>query len=314
MHQPATISPTERNFGNYLKLYFKGVAMGTADLIPGVSGGTMALILGIYEDLITSLKKLSERAVISKAVRLNLKGVLSATDWRFLATLGLGILTAILSLSRGIGWLLTSYQEFVFSFFFGLILASVYLVSRRVGSWDTRTYLSLVFGATFAFFIVGITPAATPEGLWFIVFSGAVAVCALVLPGISGAFILVLLGKYEVVLHALKEADVAIIFSFVVGAAAGLISFVRVLSWLLRNYHDVTLALLCGFMFGGLRKVWPWQEAQGHGSTNVLPSLSLNGGQDLAVLWSIGLIVLGLIVVLLLERPGRASPSGEVGT
>ncbi|UCH26192.1 MAG: DUF368 domain-containing protein [Trueperaceae bacterium] len=288
--------------------------MGTADLIPGVSGGTMALILGIYEDLISSLRKMSERATISKAVRLRFKEVLSTIDWRFLAALGIGILSAILSLSRVISWLLSSHQEFVFSFFFGLILASVYLVSQRVKRWGVQTYLSLIVGSAVAFLIVGITPASTPTDLWFIVLSGAIAVCALVLPGISGAFILVLLGKYEFILHALKEADLAIIISFVIGAAAGLISFVRVLSWLLKNVHDVTLALLSGFMLGGLRKVWPWQEVQGHETSNVLPNLRLSGGQDLTTFWSIGLIALGLIIVFLLDRPGEAKPTGQANT
>lgn len=273
----------------------RGIAMGTADLIPGVSGGTMALILGIYQELIASLGSLTSRAFLGALLRLRLRRAFRLANGAFLSAVVIGIGTAVLALSRLIHVLLTSYPGHVHAFFFGLILASAGLVGRKVGRWVPTALIGAVVGAAGAFELVGLTPAATPDAAAFLVLSGALAICALMLPGISGAFILVLLGKYDTALAAVSQLDLAVLIPLGLGAVLGLLSFARVLAWLLRRAHDTTLAVLAGFMVGSLRKVWPFEGAAGH----VAWPWQASGAPLLLVL-----VVIGAVVVFGLERAG----------
>ena len=246
-------------FSRYIVLALKGCAMGMADVVPGVSGGTIAFISGIYEELLDSI-----RSVDATALRLLLRFRL-AEFWRhingrFLLPVLLGIAVAIFSLARLMTYLLTNHPIAIWSFFFGLIVASALLVARQIGRWDWRTVLAFAVGAAAAWWITVATPAETPDDWWFVMLSGAIAICAMILPGISGAFILLLLGKYQYIMHAVGEFDIPVIAVFVIGAAAGIISFSHLLSWLLKHWHDVTVAVLMGFMVGSLNKVWPWKE------------------------------------------------------
>ena len=246
-------------FSRYIILALKGCAMGMADVVPGVSGGTIAFISGIYEELLDSI-----RSVNATALKLLLKFRL-AEFWRhingrFLLPVLLGIAVAIFSLARLMTYLLVNHPIGIWSFFFGLIVASALLVARQVGRWDWRTVLAFVVGVVAAWWITVATPAETPNDWWFVMLSGAIAICAMILPGISGAFILLLLGKYQYIMHAVGEFDIPVIVVFVIGAAAGIISFSHLLSWLLKHWHDVTVAVLMGFMVGSLNKVWPWKE------------------------------------------------------
>ena len=246
-------------FSRYIVLALKGCAMGMADVVPGVSGGTIAFISGIYEELLDSI-----RSVDATALRLLLRFRL-AEFWRhingrFLLPVLLGIAVAIFSLARLMTYLLTNQPIAIWSFFFGLIVASALLVARQIGRWDWRTVLAFAVGAAAAWWITVATPAETPDDWWFVMLSGAIAICAMILPGISGAFILLLLGKYQYIMHAVGEFDIPVIAVFVIGAAAGIISFSHLLSWLLKHWHDVTVAVLMGFMVGSLNKVWPWKE------------------------------------------------------
>jgi putative membrane protein len=246
--------------------------MGSADVIPGVSGGTVALLVGIYEELIDGISALT-RPMLWRAIwQRHWQRAIALIPWRFLGTLGLGIGLAIVVLARVLEQLLEHYPVAIWSVFFGLIAASVVTVRKRVSRWHPPTYAMFALGTVIAFGLVGLTPAATPTGLWFLFLSGFIAVCALILPGISGAFILVLLGKYQLILAAVNQFDFAVIATVGLGAVSGLLSVARVLRWTLARYHDVTIALLCGFMLGSLRKVWPWQQLREDVLVNVLPT------------------------------------------
>lgn len=247
------------NFSQYIVLALKGCAMGMADVVPGVSGGTIAFISGIYEELLDSI-----RSVNATALTLLLK-LRFAEFWRhvngnFLLPVLLGIALAIFSLARLMTYLLTHHPIAIWSFFFGLIIASALLVARQIGRWDARTLLAFAAGVASAWWITVATPAETPNDWWFVMLSGAIAICAMILPGISGAFILLLLGKYQYIMQAVGDLNIPVIVIFVIGAAAGIISFSHLLSWLLKHWHDVTVAVLMGFMVGSLNKVWPWKE------------------------------------------------------
>ncbi len=247
------------NFSRYLLLALKGCAMGMADVVPGVSGGTIAFISGIYEELLDSI-----RSINTQALKLLLKGRFAELwrhiNGRFLLPVLTGIAIAIFSLARLMTYLLSNHPIAIWSFFFGLIIASALLVAQQIGHWNWKTLLSFAVGAVAAWWITVATPAETPDDWWFVMLSGAIAICAMILPGISGAFILLLLGKYQYIMQAVGDLNIPVMAVFIVGAAAGIISFSRLLSWLLKNWHDLTVAVLLGFMVGSLNKVWPWKE------------------------------------------------------
>jgi putative membrane protein len=280
--------------------------MGASDVVPGVSGGTMALILGIYEELILSIK-----AFDWDCLRLVLRGrfsqLLDKVPLGFLLPLGMGILTAIFTLARGLSWLLKEHPVAVWSFFFGLVLASAFVVGRRIEKWNWSTLLGIVLSAIAAYVLVGLVPINTPETLPFIYLCGAVAICAMILPGISGSFILVLLGKYQYVLDAVGRLDVVVLGVFTAGTATGILLFVRLLSWLLNKYHQMTMAGLTGLMIGSLRKIWPWKSmtelvTNDAGSGVALARNMLPHQMTAEVYVAIGLALLGGLAVVLLQR------------
>jgi len=245
---------------SYLILAIKGFLMGAANVLPGVSGGTMALILGIYEELIHAIRSFNAR-FLRLFVMLNIKEAISSLAWPFLLPVAVGVLAATLSLAQLLSWLLFTYPIMVWSFFFGLILSSVFSVGRVVKAWRISTFIAIGLGGVGAYFLFGMIPVATPEASWFLFLCGFLAICAMILPGISGAYILVLLGKYHFTLEAVNNRDIGTLFILTLGAAVGLLSFVRVLSWLLKRYHDLTMAVLIGLMLGSLRRIWPWKES-----------------------------------------------------
>lgn len=246
-------------FPRALLLALKGCAMGMADVVPGVSGGTIAFISGIYEELIDSIRSVDFEAVKLLA-KFRFADFWRHINGRFLLPVLLGIATAIFSLARLMTYLLTNHPIDIWSFFFGLIIASALLVARQVGKWDYKSITAFVVGAALAWWITVASPTETPNDWWFILLSGAIAICAMILPGISGAFILLLLGKYQYIMQAVGDFNIPVILIFVVGALAGIISFSHLLSWLLKHLHDITVAVLMGFMVGSLNKVWPWKE------------------------------------------------------
>ena len=306
-----------RSVADLFGLWWRGFAMGSADVVPGVSGGTMAFILGIYEELIDSIRGLTTPAFLSPLSKGKLAEAWGAGNLSFLVAVGVGILSAILTFARALEYALHNYPVYLWSFFFGLVIASAVVVSRRVKNWNPTLILAALVGTVAAFWLVGLVPAETPNTWWFLILSGAFAICAMILPGISGAFILLILGKYEYVLSAVKNFEIGTVALVAIGAFAGLLSFARVLSWLFHRYHDLTVALLIGLMVGPLRKIWPWKEvvreifdAQGELleqiTRNVVPALNSELGIALA------LMIIGFVVVLLLER--LAPPELEVGS
>ena len=294
-------------------LSLKGLCMGSADVIPGVSGGTIALITGIYEDLILALKSIDVNWV-KKILNLDLKGALAHVHVRFLLTLFVGIGTAIISLARLMNYLLHHHPVFTWSLFFGLIAASILVVSRRVRNWSGRTGISFVAGTIIAAYIVNLIPVATPDALWFIFLCGVIAICAMILPGISGAFILLILGKYEFITATLKNPflsqHLVIIVVFCLGCLIGLLSFSRLLSYVLNKFHRLTMAFLTGLMVGSMPKIWPWKELLEtkiiRGKTHVIwGSNMMPETINTEVLIALGLAILGFIIVLIIERLAR---------
>ena len=309
---------------NYLLLALKGCAMGMADVIPGVSGGTIAFISGIYTELIESIKKLGGPSLRLLAT-LRLREFWREINGNFLAAVFVGILVAVFSLARAMTYLLEHHPIEIWAFFFGLIVASALLVARDVTRWNAASVVSLLCGIAVAWWITVASPSQTPETWWFILLSGAIAICAMILPGISGAFILLLMGKYQFILNAVSSFDIGILALFATGAVAGLVSFSHVLSWLLRRYHDVTISLLMGFMVGSLNKVWPWKETlesyfDSHGAAhplverNVLPATFTElTGTEAQVGWAVALCACGFLLIWGIEYVGNriAAKKGE---
>jgi putative membrane protein len=298
-------------------LSLKGLCMGSADVIPGVSGGTIALITGIYEDLIGALKSI-DATMVKKALQFNLKEALSGVHIRFLLCLFMGIGIAIISLARLMNFLLNHYPVFTWSLFFGLIAASILVVSRKVTSWSPRTGISLVVGTVVAAFIVNLMPVSTPEALWFVLLCGIIAICAMILPGISGAFILLILGKYEFITATLKNPflaqNLAIIAVFCLGCLIGLLSFSRLLNFLLAHFRQNTMAFLTGLMVGSMPKIWPWKEILGTrivgGKSHILWGANIMPETVSAeVLLALVLAITGFMAVLIIERLARVRES-----
>ena len=294
----------KRQLKDYGLLLLKGMGMGAADVVPGVSGGTIAFISGIYGELIDSIKSIN-----ASSLKLLLTGKI-ASFWKainanFLLAIVTGIAISIFSLAKLITWLLVNEPVLVWSFFFGLILASTIFVARDIHKWDWKTYVSIIVGIVIAFYITIATPAETPTHLWFIFLCGAIAICAMILPGISGSFILVLLGKYFYIMEAVKTFNIPIMVVFICGAAIGIISFSRVLSFALHRFHDVTIAVLAGFMLGSLNKVWPWKETietyvDSHGVIKPLVESNIFPNQQIGP--AIALMVFGFLLVCVLEN------------
>lgn len=301
---------------NYLLLVLKGCAMGAADVVPGVSGGTIAFISGIYEELINSIKNIDLQA-LKLFFSGNFKAFWKKINGNFLLSVVLGIGISIFSLAKLMTWLLAHHPIYIWSFFFGLIIASSVLVSKEIKKWDIFTVIALLAGACIAYTITVLSPASTPETWWFIMLSGAIAICAMILPGISGAFILLLMGKYTFLMTAVSELKFGIIITFVIGAVIGIVSFSHLLSWLLKNFHSLTVALLTGFMVGSLNKVWPWKEAietyvDNHGvsqvlvENNVLPAKYESLTQSDPLLWqAILMCVIGFTLIYSIETIAR---------
>lgn len=288
-----------------LGLFAKGFCMGASDVVPGVSGGTMALILGIYEKLIQSIKAF-DGALLRLVLQGRFRQALKAAPLAFIIPLGTGILTAIFTLAKGLSWLLENQPVAIWSFFFGLVMASAIMVGRRIDEWKLFTYFSLFISAAGAYVLVALVPVNTPETLPFIFLCGSIAICAMILPGISGSFILVLLGKYHFILDAVGRLDILVLSVFTAGTATGIMLFVRLLNWLLKRYYQITMAALTGLMIGSLRKIWPWKS---------MTTMALDGAENSAimvnilpqqlnieVLIALALALFGGIIVLLLQR------------
>ena len=298
-----------RTIKDYVVIGLKGMAMGAADVVPGVSGGTIAFISGIYEELLTSISNVNMRLL--KTLKSNgIKTAWKQVNGSFLLSLFVGVFVSILSLAKAIKWMLENEPILLWSFFFGLVLASVIYIAKQITKWNALTFVLLIVGACLAYYITTLNPLVSENSSpLFLFLAAALAICAMILPGISGAFILVLLGAYKPVLAAVNNRDfttVAIVFA---GAIAGLLTFSRVLKWLFTNFKNYTLAVLTGFIIGSLNKIWPWKETltwrvNSHGVKVPFNQQSVSpfSFEDNQLLYATLLAIVGFGLILLLEK------------
>jgi len=308
----------QRNLRAWAGLWLRGIAMGIAELVPGVSGGTIAFITGIYRELLATIRAYDHQWLV-----LLLRGQWRAA-WQqgnvgFVLVLLFGMASSLVSLAAVVQWLFVAHEILVWSFFFGLITASVIFIGHAVAPWNsTRSLLALlglVLGMTVSQ-VGGLPPA---DGAWLTLASGALAICAWILPGVSGSFILLILGQYQRVIRAISELDLGFLAVFSMGCVLGLLLFSRLLTWLLRHYYEATLALLCGVMAGSLQRLWPWQQVQSYYLDSEGGAVMLRGrpllpwhfedyyGDDALLLSAILAALAGMAVVLLLDRASRSS-------
>lgn len=301
----------QRRFIDYLIISLKGVAMGAADAVPGVSGGTIAFISGIYEELISTISNIN----LSLFKTLFQKGIVQFwkdLNGNFLVALLTGIVVSFVSFMKLAKYLLEHHPILIWSFFFGLIIASIYFVGKQITKWNIATIIALGIGAVLAYFISTLPSMENSDNEYFLFIAGAIAICAMILPGISGSFILIILGSYKTLSDAIHDVDIKKIILFITGAIIGLLSFSHVLKWLFKHYHNITLALLTGFIFGSLNKVWPWKEtlswytnSKGAELPLIQQSISpLNFNGDNHLIPSIVLMILGFLTILTLEKIG----------
>src|SRR5210317_800974 len=295
----------------YLSLFLKGMAMGAADVVPGVSGGTIAFITNIYETLIGNLSRFD-----AHALKLLFKGELKAL-WEhiggtFLAVLFAGIFTSVLSLASILGYALEHHPTAIWSFFFGLVFASIFIVGRNITHWGVPQILSFIIGTAIAYWVTTLPAVGGTEHPLYLILCGALAICAMILPGISGSFILLLLGAYATVLSAVSDRNLLIIAYVGIGAVAGLISFTKALKWIFEHYYSIAVALLSGFLLGSLNKLWPWKwvveyyiKHEGTPKEEYVPLITENLAPGADWTLTLPLAIAGALVVFCLEWAGK---------
>lgn len=291
----------ERKLKDYALLMLKGMGMGAADVVPGVSGGTIAFIVGIYDELINTIKSINLQS-FKLLFTFKFKEFWKAVNGNFLFSLFAGIAISVFSLAKLITYLLVAHPILVWAFFFGLVLASTWFVAKDIEGWNWKTVLSFIIGAVIAYYITVVTPAETPTNLLFIFLCGAIAICAMILPGISGSFILVLLGKYHYIMDAVKGLDLLILCVFGAGAFIGITSFSRVLSYVLKHFRNVTMAVLAGFMLGSLNKVWPWKTTEIEIINGTEFTIEHNSLPTQYLVEGVVLMIVGFMLVYVLEK------------
>ena len=294
-----------------LTTYFKGLAMGAADIVPGVSGGTIAFIAGIYDRLLGAINSIN----FSVLKTLKNEGVTAAwkqIDGAFLLALFLGMVTSIVLLSAPITYLLQNHPVLIWSFFFGLVLASIWLVGKQIKSYNVNNAILFLAGAILAYWITTLDVLQGSDNLIYIFFSATIAICAMILPGVSGAFILLVLGVYQIVINAIHDRDIKMLAVFGLGCAVGLLSFSRLLKWLLNNKRTQTLAVLTGFLLGSLNKIWPWKNKMGSAPIHIhsdgreewllQPVLPSNFEGDNQFIYALLLFFVGVALILVMSR------------
>lgn len=291
-------------------LVLKGFAMGLADIVPGVSGGTVAFITGIYDELLKSISSVNKE-FIQLLLSFKIKAAFEHLNIKFLAPLFLGIASAILLTSRLMHYLLQTHPTHTWGFFFGLIVASIIYIAKSVEKpWDFKKVTKILMGASIGYALVSLVPVQSENNYLNIFLSGSVAICAMILPGISGSFILLILGKYAFITGALKApfADNNLIFIliFCIGCLIGILSFSKLLNFLMNKYHQAMILILTGFMIGSLKKIWPWKETLEaitvRGKTHVLREANILPQLDSSTLGTLALMLLGFIIVFAIER------------
>ncbi len=313
----------QRSLKDYLIISIKGLAMGAADVVPGVSGGTIAFISGIYEELIGTINSL-DFSFFSTWKKEGFQNSWKKYNLSFLATLFLGIAISILSLAKLIKWLLHHEPLLLWGFFFGLVLASIVYIGKQISEWNPKVWIGIIIAAIVSYFITIAEPLASPDSNWYLIFCGFIAIIAMILPGVSGAFILLILGAYQTFINILNQfreglinLDFDILFQAIIklsliaiGAITGLKLFSKVLNWMFQKHKNITLAILTGFMIGSLNKIWPWKKVLSWRTNSeglqvpfieksILPN-HFDG--DTKILWVLFFVVIGFLLILILER------------
>lgn len=298
----------------YIANFFKGLGVGSANVIPGVSGGTIALITGIFERLINALKSCNLTA-IKLFFTGKFKEFAQHIDLWFLVSVGSGVLVAILSIARLFEFLFAEYPIYLWSFFFGMILVSIYYVGITIDKFNWKVLVSFVIGTAIALLIAFGTPAKENSNFIYLMICGAVATCSMILPGLSGSFVLVLMGNYQLIMiDAVNDLNLKILLPVVVGGVVGLLAFSHLLSWIFKNYRDITIAVLTGFILGSMPIIWPWKndvvtyfgsEAKVTGYEYYLPELNLD--------FSIALVIMliGAALIVLTEKMAKKGNNGQ---
>ena len=299
-----------RSTRDYIIIGLKGMGMGAADVVPGVSGGTIAFISGIYEELLTSISNVNF-GLLKTLKKEGFKVAWKQLNGAFLASLFLGIFMSIVSLAKTIKYLLENEPVLLWSFFFGLVVASIIFIGKQVENWNYKFLFLAMFGVAFGYIItIASSTTLTEINYLFLVFAGAIASCAMILPGISGSYILLLMGVYPIVMTAITQRDLTIISAIGIGVILGLLLFSRLLKWLFKRYKNQMLVVLTGLMLGSLNKVWPWKTTistylNSHGETKPLleqsiSPFSFNG--DPQLIMSIVLAIIGFLLIIGMER------------
>ena len=299
----------------YIIFFLKGMAIGLANIIPGVSGGTIALITGIFERLINAIKSFGISS-LTLLIKGRFKEFAKKTDLYFLISLIAGVFCAIVLLARVFDYMFNVYPVFIWSFFFGLILASVFFVGKTIEKWCTAVTICFILGTALAISFTFLTPASQNNGFLYLVLCGVVAVCSMILPGLSGSFVLILMGNYHLVaIEAINNRDLSILLPVLIGAMGGLLVFSHVLSWVFKHFKDQTIAALTGFIFGSLGVIWPWknpieklfgEKIKVIGYNYFFPELNTE------FIIAIAIMLIGIISIWVLERSAKNVESIEV--
>ncbi len=304
----------------YVLIVVKGMAMGAANVIPGVSGGTIALITGVFERLIHAIKSFNAQA-FRLLIKADIKAFIRHTDLWFVVSILLGIAIAIISLARLFDHLFTNYPVYIWSYFFGLVLASVYFVGPTIGKWSIPVISSFTVGTLIAIAITFLSPASQNENFFYLMLCGVVAVCSMILPGLSGSFILILMGNYQLVaIDAINNGDFAVLFPVILGGGLGLLAFSHLLSWLLKQFKDQTIALLTGFILGSLSILWPWKQTiwlTGPDGSQIIRKgqavveryqAVLPDAYDKIFIFAVGFMLVGILTIWLIEFLASRKP------
>lgn len=296
----------------YIANFFKGIGIGSANVIPGVSGGTIALITGIFERLINALKSCNLTA-IKLFFTGKFKEFAQHIDLWFLASVGSGVVVAILSIARLFEFLFAEYPIYLWSFFFGMILVSIYYVGITIEKFNCKVALSFIIGTAFALFIAFGTPANENNNILYLMICGAVATCSMILPGLSGSFVLVLMGNYQLIMiDAVNDLNLGILIPVAIGGVVGLLAFSHLLSWIFKNYRDITIAVLTGFILGSMPIIWPWKndiityfgsEAKVTGYEYYFPEFNIEFATALVIM------LIGAALIVLTEKMAKKSNS-----
>ena len=299
---------------HHILFFLKGFAMGAANVIPGVSGGTIALITGIFERIINAIKSFN-----GAAFRLLMKGKIKEfiryTDLYFLLSVFVGMVVSVVTLAKLLAFLFANYPIYIWAFFFGLILASVYYVGKTITRWNMSVVVIFILGTAVAFSVTFLTPATQNDSFFYLVICGVVAICSMILPGLSGSFILILMGNYELVMiDAVNDMNINILFPVLLGAVFGLVAFSHILSWIYKKFKNQTIALLTGFILGSLSILWPWKNVVYR--INQAGEFILNNGEKIIqryvpyipeslnteVISAIGFIIIGIFSIAFIEK------------